>query len=33
MEEKPSVIANYMKNMDGVISADQYCATVSFEGH
>jgi hypothetical protein len=29
--EKPSVIANYMKNMGGVDTADQY--TVSFEGH
>jgi len=30
MVEKPSVIANYMKNMGGVGTADQYCATYSF---
>ena len=30
MVEKPSVIANYMKNMGGVDTADQYCATYCF---
>ena len=30
MVEKPSVIANYMKNMGGVDSADQYYATYCF---
>ena len=30
MVEKPSVIANYMKNMGGVHTADQYCATYCF---
>jgi len=30
MVEKPSVIANYMKNMDGVDTADQYCVTYCF---
>jgi len=28
--EKPSVIANYMKDMGGVDTADQYCATYCF---
>jgi hypothetical protein len=30
MVEKPSVIANYMKNMGGVDTADQYCETCCF---
>ena len=30
MVEKPSVNANYMKNMGGVDTADQYCATYRF---
>jgi hypothetical protein len=30
MVEKPSVIANYMKNMGGVDAADQYCAIYCF---
>lgn len=30
MVEKPSVIANYMKNMGGVDTADQYCGTYCF---
>ena len=30
MVEKPSVIANYMKNMGRVDTADQYCATYCF---
>jgi len=30
MVEKPSVIANCMKNMGGVDTADQYCATYCF---
>jgi hypothetical protein len=30
MVEKPSVIANYMKNVGGVDIADQYCATYCF---
>jgi hypothetical protein len=30
MVEKPSVIANYMKNMGGVDTADQYCVTYCF---
>jgi hypothetical protein len=30
MVEKPSVIANYMKNMGGVDTADQDCATYCF---
>jgi hypothetical protein len=30
MVEKPSVIANYIKNMGGVHTADQYCATYCF---
>ena len=30
MVEKPSIIANYMKNMGGVDTADQYCATYCF---
>jgi hypothetical protein len=30
MVEKPSVIANYMKNKGGVDTADQYCATYFF---
>jgi hypothetical protein len=30
MVEKPSVIANYMTNISGVDTADQYCATYYF---
>jgi hypothetical protein len=30
MVEKPSVIANYMKNMCGIDTADEYCATYCF---
>ena len=30
MVEKPSVIANYMKNMGGVDTADHYCTTYCF---
>jgi hypothetical protein len=30
MVEKPGVIANYMKNMRGVDTADQYCVTYCF---